>query len=83
VVGYIVDLTVILDGIFRIAAGDVFPKHAEQVLSSVRSGRRDVIHRDVWSFVAEAFAIRSSVPHKDLVLEGIINLIWRFCMSPE
>jgi hypothetical protein len=57
--GYIVDLTVIMDGIFRVAAGDMSPKDAQQVLERhVRSGRRDAIHRDIRSFIAEAFAIR-------------------------
>jgi len=82
--GYIVDLTVILDGIFRIAAGDMSPNHAQQVLERhIRSGNRDAIHRDIRSFITETFAIRFSVPQKDLVLERIIDLIKQFCVPPS
>ena len=80
-VGYVVDLTVIMDSIFRVAAGDVTPKHALKVVNRhERSGRRDAIHRDIRSFIAEAFAIRFSVPGKDLVLERIIDLIKQHCV---
>ena len=80
-VGYVVDLTVIMDGIFRVAAGDMSPKHVLQIVDRhARSGRRDAIHRDVRSFIAEAFAIRFSVPGKDLVLERIIDLIKQHCV---
>ena len=79
--GYIVDLTVILDGIFRVAAGDMSPKCAVQILERhVSSGHRDAIHHDIQSFVPEAFAIRYSVPQRDLVLERIIDLIKQFCV---
>jgi hypothetical protein len=81
VVGYIVDLTVIMDGIFRVAAGNASSKYALQVLDGhEKSGRRDAIHRDIRSFIAEAFAIRFSVPGKDLVLERIIDLIKQYCV---
>ncbi|KAH9057194.1 hypothetical protein EDB87DRAFT_1131474 [Lactarius vividus] len=84
VVGYIVDLTVILDGIFRVAPGDMSPNHAQQVFERhARSRHRDAIHRDIRSFITEAFAIRFSVPQKDLVLERIIDLIKQFCVPPE
>lgn len=82
--GYIVNLTVILDGISRAAAGNVTENAALKVMSShVRSGRRDSIHRDIRSFVA--FVIRSPVrlaPQKDLVLERMIDLIRNYC-SPS
>ncbi|KAH8979091.1 hypothetical protein EDB92DRAFT_1981402 [Lactarius akahatsu] len=84
VVGYIVNLTVILDGIFRIAAGDMSPSHAQQVFERhARSRHRDAIHRDIRSFITEAFAIRFSVPQKDLILERIIDLIKQFCVPPS
>ena len=80
-VGYIVDLTVIMDGIFGVAAGHMTPKHALQIVDRhARSGRKDAIHRDIRSFIAEAFAIRFSVPGKDLVLERIIDLIKQHCV---
>ena len=81
VVGYIVDLTVVMDGIFRVAAGDMPPKRLLLIVDRhEKSGRRDAIHRDVRSFIAEAFSIRSSVPGKDLVLERIIDLIKQHCV---
>ncbi|KAN0136277.1 hypothetical protein V8E53_005882 [Lactarius tabidus] len=74
VVGYIVDLTIILDGIFRMAAGNISPNHAEQVLGRHdKSGRKDAIHRDIRNFIAEVYEIK--VLQKDLVLEKIIDLI--------
>ena len=80
-VAYVVDLTVIMDGIFRMAAGDMTPKHALQIVNRhQRSGRGNAIHRDIRSFIAEAFAIRFSVPGKDLVLERIIDLIKQHCV---
>ena len=70
-----------MDGIFRVAAGDMAPKRALQIVNShERSGRRDAIHRDIRSFIAEASAIRFSVPGKDLVLERIIDLIKQHCV---
>jgi hypothetical protein len=80
VAGYIVDLTVIMDGIFRVAAGDMAPKYAQQVLDKHESGRRDAIHRDIRSFIAQAFAIRFSALERDLVLEKIIDLIQQYCV---
>jgi hypothetical protein len=81
VVGYIVDLTVIMYGIFSLAASDMSQKLVLEVLDwQERSGRRDAIHRDIRSFIAEAFAIRSSVPGKDLVIERIIDLIEQYCV---
>ncbi|KAI9436781.1 hypothetical protein BJY52DRAFT_1230371 [Lactarius psammicola] len=63
--------------IFRMAAGDMLPNHAQQVFE--RFGYRDAIHRYVQSFIMEASAIRSFVPQKDLVLEKITDLIKQFC----
>ena len=79
--GYIVDLTIILDSIFRMAAGGMSPDHAEQVLGRhVRSGRRDAIHRDIRSFIQVAEAYEIKVPQKDLVLEKTIDLIRQYCV---
>jgi len=83
VMGYIVDLTVILDDIFRIAAGNVSASDVQSATDRhVRSGRRDGIHRDISSFVTETFAIRFTVPQRDLVLEKIIDLIRQYCVPP-
>jgi hypothetical protein len=81
--GYIVDLTVILDGVFREAANNVRADNVRSVSERhVRSGRRDRIHRDIRNFVTEAVAIRFAVPQKDLVLEKIIDLIRQYCVPP-
>jgi hypothetical protein len=80
VMGYIVNLTAILDSIFRTAAGNVTENIALEATSiHVRSGRRDSIHRDIRNFVTETFASRFAVLEKDLVLEKIINLIGQYC----
>ncbi|KAF8256690.1 hypothetical protein EI94DRAFT_1820906 [Lactarius quietus] len=81
VMGYIVDLTVILDGIFRMSARDMSPKYAEQALGRhVSSRHRDAIHRDIKSFIEETFANRLLVPQNDLVLERTIGLIKKYCV---
>ena len=78
--GYIVDLTVILDSIFRSAGGNVTENAAQKATGiHVRSGLRDSIHRNIRSFVMETFGIRFTVPQKDLVLEKIIDLIRQYC----
>ena len=83
-VGYIVDLTVILDGTFRMAAGDMSPDHVLQVADRhASSGHKDAIHRDIRSFIAEAFALRFPVQQMDLVLEKIIDLIKQYCVPPS
>ena len=82
--GYIVDLTVILDDIFRTTSGTVSVNEAQSAVNRhVRSGRRDRIHREIRSFVTEAFAIRFTVPQKDLILEKIIDLIRQYCSPPS
>ena len=79
--GYVVDLTVIMDGIFKVAAEDMTPEHALQIVNMhERSGRRDVLHHDIRSYIAEAFPIRFSMAGKDLILERIIDLIKQHCV---
>ena len=81
VMGYIVDLTVILDDIFGIAGSNVSASDVQSATDRhVRSGRRDRIHRDISSFVSETFAIRFTVPQRDLILEKIIDLIRQYCV---
>ena len=78
--GYIINLTVILDGIFKTTAGNVTENAVRKVTDShIRSGRRDSIHRDIRSFVTLTFAIRFAVPQRDLVLDMIIDLIKQYC----
>ena len=82
--GYIVNLTVILDEIFKTTSGSVTGNVALEVINAhVRDGRRDSIHRDIRSFVAETFAIRFAIPEKDLVFENIVSLIRRYCVPPN
>jgi hypothetical protein len=84
VMGYIVNLTVILDDIFRTTGGKVTENAALKVMAPhVRFGRRDSIHRDIRSFVTETFSIRFAVPQKDLTLEKIIHLIIQYCAPPD
>jgi len=79
--GYIVDLTVILDDIFRTAPGNVSSNDVQLAMDRhVNSGRRDRIHRDVDTSVTNIFAIRFTVPQRDLVLEKIIDLIRQYCV---
>jgi hypothetical protein len=81
--GYIVDLTVILDGIFRITAGNVSTDDVQIAMDRhVNSGRRDRIHGDIHSSVAEVFESRSTVPERDLTLEKILDLIRKYCVPP-
>jgi len=82
VMGYIVNLTVILDDIFRTTGGNVTENAVLKVMGThVRSGRRDSIHRDICSFVTKTFSIRP--PERDLVLEKIISLIRKYCALPN
>ena len=80
VMDYIVNLTVILDGVFRITGGNVTENAVLKVMGThVRSGRRDSIYWDIRSFVTETFSIMSSVPQKDMVFEKIVHLIKKYC----
>jgi hypothetical protein len=82
VMGYIVDLTVILDGVFRIAAGSVSDEDIQTAINKhASSDCRDRIHRDIRNFVTEAFTSRFKVSKKDMVLEKIDDLIRHYCVS--
>ena len=79
VMGYIVNLMVILDNIFRTTGGNVTKNAALKVMGT---HRKDRIHQDIRSFVKETFSIRFAVPQNDLVLEKIIELIRQYCAPP-
>jgi hypothetical protein len=84
VMGYIVNLTVILDDILRTTGGNVTENAALKVMGThVRSGRRDSIHQDIRSFVTETFSIMSALPDNDLVLEKLTHLIRKYCVPPN
>jgi hypothetical protein len=83
--GYIVDLTVILDAIFSTASGNASLELEDILLVIERhfsSGKKDKIHRHIREFVTQAFDMRFSVPQNDLILERIIDLISEYCVSP-
>jgi hypothetical protein len=84
VMGYIVvNLTVILDGVFKAAAGSVAEDVVLKVTDAhVKSGRRDNIHWDIRSFVTKISAIRYAVPQKYLAFEKIVDLTKRYCAPP-
>jgi hypothetical protein len=82
--GYIVDLTVILDGIFRTTGGIVSPVGVRSAMDRhVRSGRRGRIHQDIRSFVTQTYSFRFNDPQGDLALEKIIDLIRQYCVPPS
>ena len=81
--GYIVNLTVIVDGIFRTAVSNETGNAALNVMGThIRSGRRDSIHQNIRNFVTETFPNRFTAPQKDPFLEKIVELIWQYCVLP-
>lgn len=81
--GYIVDLTVILDQLFRSNAGNVSDHDIQSSADRhVSFGRRDMIHQDIRTFVAETFpsGFAFQGQGRDLVLEKIIDLIRQNCV---
>ena len=78
--GYIVNLTVILDDIFRTTGGKVTENAALKVMGThLRSGRRDSIHQDIANFVTATFSSPFPPTEKDLVLERTIQFIRNYC----
>jgi hypothetical protein len=74
--GYIVNLTVILDDIFR-AGGIVTENAALKVMGThVSFGRRDNIHRDIRNFVTPSPTFTVT---EDMVLKKIGDLIRIHC----
>jgi hypothetical protein len=83
VMGYIVDLTVILDGIFRIATDDISDNDVQKAMDTyMGDGRMKRIHGDICSFVTETFE-RFTESQRDLILEKIIDLIRGYCVPPS
>ena len=79
--GYIIDLAVVLDAIFTAFSGDISRENVQLVFEwLVGSGHKDKIHHHIRGFVTEAFVIRGSVPNKDLIIERIIDFIQEFCV---
>ncbi len=81
VMGYIVDLTVVLSSIFE-STGDVSPGGVQSVIKDlVDSGRKTSIHTEIRSFVRAAPAF--TYHGHDLIMEKIIDLNTQFCVLPS
>jgi hypothetical protein len=84
--GYIVDLTVILNEISRAATGDVMsPKYAELTRSSLsgfknRRGHR--IHDNIRNYVEVTYDLQQKAP-QDLFLAKVEDLIREHCAPPS
>jgi hypothetical protein len=82
--GYIVELHVILDDINKAGIRDVTDNDVLNVMNEhARSGRMDSIHRDIRNFVAETYPTRFANRQKHQVLEKIIELIRDYCDLPS
>ena len=79
--GYIVDLTVILHGFFGSARDVSASKVHEAMDYHLQSRLREQIHQDIRSFVTEqaSFTYRGN----DIVMEKIIDLIRQFCVPKQ
>ena len=81
--GYIVDLTVILDSIFRTVAGNIVSKDcAESILGRYWTGRRLQIHEYIRNNVEETYSLNSAA-QKDTFLESVEDLIRQHCLHPS
>ena len=79
--GYIVDLTMILDQVSSSTDRTVSANDVQLAVDRhVNHGYRDKIHREICDFTSETFAIRFTLPQGDLVLEKIIDLIRQNCI---
>ena len=81
--GYIVNLMAILDAIFSTTSGDISRKDILRVMEAhINSADyKKGIHHDIRKFVT-TFADKFCVLPKDSILEKIIDLIQKFCVSP-
>jgi len=80
IMGYIVNLTVILDALFSTTCDGSLNNFQLVLESHVSSGNKDKIHRDIHRFVSE---MELSGMQRDLILEKIIDLIQLFCVPPS
>jgi len=78
--GYIIDLTVVLSGVFE-STGDMSPGGLQLAIKDlVNSGRKTRIHAEIQNFVGVTSAF--TYYGHDLVMERIIDLITQFCVLP-
>ena len=79
-VSYIVDLTIILHGLF-VSTRDVSAQKVQEVMNHhVESGLQKRIRHDVCRFITNEgqFTYRGN----DLVVEKVIDLMKKFCVPP-
>jgi hypothetical protein len=81
--GYIVDLTVILDDIFRTNSDFLSVNALQSAIDRFKFGRRNRIHLEIRSFVENSPKRSSTMTQRDLVLEKIMELIRQYCVSPS
>jgi hypothetical protein len=81
--GYIVDLIVILDDIFKTSAGYVSADDAHRAMDKHLRSHTGKIHRDIRRSVTKLFATRNTVSQRDIVLEEITKLIRHYCGLPS
>ena len=80
--GYIVNLTVILDTIFRIPCAVISPEDVVLIIDKhANSDHKNKMHSDIRGFVTGAYAYRFSA--EEMILEGIIDYIQQFCVTQE
>jgi hypothetical protein len=80
--GYIVDLTVILDDIFRAGAGNMVSQNrAESILGRFQTGRRHEIHKYIRHNVKATYSMMPTA-QKDIFLESVDDLITEYCVPP-
>jgi hypothetical protein len=78
--GYIVDLTIILYGLF-VSGHDVSASKVHDVMNRhIKSGLQKRIHQDISRFVAKPKETAFIYRGKDLVIEKIIDLIIISCV---
>jgi hypothetical protein len=73
--GYIVDLTIILDDIFRAVASNMVSQNcAESILRRFQTDRRHEIHKYIRHNVKETYSLRLTA-QQDIFLESVDDLI--------
>ncbi|KAN0136298.1 hypothetical protein V8E53_005903 [Lactarius tabidus] len=73
--GYIVDLTIVLDDIFRAVAGNMVSQNcAESILRRFQTDRRHEIHKSIRHNVKETYSLRLTA-QQDIFLESVDDLI--------
>lgn len=79
---YIVDLTVILHGLFLITRSVSTTKAQSAVKDYAKSSSRNQIHGDISAFVT-AFVTQTPLTYqnKDIMMEKIIDLIKQNCVQ--